>query len=222
MQKVALILWAMVCSLLMAGDAGKPNDAHAKNPFRNPGVYIDNNFENGSPFRWDLRDGDVIEIQPFHDHERFKPNQQWTHLNFKILATKEKIGSTITFKLGRIENVWNGIRTPAIGKDAPSPVVSTDGKTWTSITAETFAEGPFMLEFKVKLDAACTQVARVVPYTDKDLQQTLARIRAHPEVRIAIIGATVDGRPLEMVELGNPNAANQVFLRGRAHPSTLR
>jgi len=42
-------------------------------------------------------------------------------------------------------------------------------------------------------------------------------IKKNPEVEIKTIGKTTEGRPLEIVRIGNPNAPYQIFLRARAH-----
>jgi hypothetical protein len=60
-------------------------------------------------------------------------------------------------------------------------------------------------------------IAGVEPYRLSDLEKLLAEIRNHPLININQIGKTVEGRPLEMIRLGNPNAPYRIFLRGRAH-----
>jgi hypothetical protein len=61
-------------------------------------------------------------------------------------------------------------------------------------------------------------VARVEPYRLSDLEKLLEGIRQDPRVRITPIGKTVEGRELEIVRLGDPQAAYRVFIRARAHP----
>ncbi|HEY3322978.1 MAG TPA: M14 family zinc carboxypeptidase [Planctomycetota bacterium] len=182
------------------------------------GIFIDTYFENGSPLRWDLRDNDVVELEMSHDHERFKANQQLTHWNFKILAKKEKIGSTITFKVANVEGCWNGNKSPSFGKFNLAVSVSSNGTDWKTISTENIKDGRYGLQFQVKLESECTQVARIVPYTDSDLQRLIAGIRNHPDVRVYEIGSTVERRPLEMVEIGSAQAPHRVCLRARCHP----
>jgi len=203
---------------LLGGDAGAGPASSPPNPVKNPGIFIDTYFENASPLRWDLRDGDVVELEMIHDHARFKPNQQLTHWNFKVRATKEKVGSTITFKVANVEGCWNGVPNLAFGKYKLAVSVSPNGTDWKTIPTENIKDGRYGLQFRVTLESECTQVARIVPYTDSDLQRTIKRIRAHPAVRVYDIGATAEGRPLEMIEVGDPQAPHQVCMRARAHP----
>ena len=210
----------IVLAMMFNLTAGEPETKteHARNPFKNPDIFIDTYFENASPLRWDTRDNDVVELMTIHDHERFRPNQQFNHWNFKIRATKQKIGSTITFKVAHIESRWNGRPTSAFLGHKLVTAVSSDGKEWKTVPTEELKDDQFALQFQIKLESECTQVSRLVPYTDSDLQQTIKRIREKPDVRVFTIGSTVEGRPLEMVEIGNPQSEYQICLRGRAHP----
>src|SRR5437870_2375789 len=61
---------ALLCINAFAGDVAP---APTPNLFKNPGIFIDTFFENASPLRWDLRDGDVVELEVIHDHERLSP-----------------------------------------------------------------------------------------------------------------------------------------------------
>jgi predicted deacylase len=70
----------------------------------------------------------------------------------------------------------------------------------------------------VQLTGPRLYVARIEPYRLSDLDKFLAAIRANPLVQITPIGRTVQGRELEVVRIGDPQAAYRVFLRARAHP----
>src|SRR5439155_1541947 len=57
----------------------------------------------------------------------------------------------------------------------------------------------------------------VEPYRLSDLDKFLAGIRTNRLVQVTAIGRTVQGRELEMLRVGNPQAPFRVFLRARAH-----
>ena len=63
-------------------------------------------------------------------------------------------------------------------------------------------------------------VARVEPYRLSDLDKWLKSIEAHPLVEITPIGKTVEGRGLEVIRVGNPDAPYRVFLRARRTPGS--
>jgi predicted deacylase len=60
-------------------------------------------------------------------------------------------------------------------------------------------------------------VASVEPYRISDLDKLLTEIRGKPQVEIMKVGNTAEGRPLEIIRIGNPDAPFSVFLRARAH-----
>ena len=51
-----------------------------------------------------------------------------------------------------------------------------------------------------------------------ELESLKQRLAGNPRVEIANIGKTVEGRDLEIIRIGNPDAPGRVFLRARAHP----
>jgi hypothetical protein len=61
-------------------------------------------------------------------------------------------------------------------------------------------------------------LARLEPYRVSDLARLLDEIRGHPLVEITPIGHTVEGRELEMVRVGHPDAPHRVLIRVRSHP----
>jgi glutathione S-transferase len=61
-------------------------------------------------------------------------------------------------------------------------------------------------------------IARVEPYRLSDLDRFLTSIKQSPHVEISPIGKTVEGRDLEIVRVGNPDAPYHVFVRARALP----
>lgn len=61
-------------------------------------------------------------------------------------------------------------------------------------------------------------VARIPPYTISNLENLKKRIGNNKLVKIYNIGLTVQKRPLEIIQLGNPGARNSIIIRARAHP----
>ncbi len=74
------------------------------------------------------------------------------------------------------------------------------------------------LRFKVKEPAGSYYLARLEPYRLAELESLKLRLSGNPNVEIANIGKTVEGRDLEIIRIGDPNAPGRVFLRARAHP----
>ena len=174
--------------------------------------FIDTGFENASPVWYDEDADGTIRIHLLYDHERNSPNRAAGHIHFGVLA---RPGATLTFEFKNLDNVWNG-KPGSVARELKAVVISEDGRAWTPVPLESLPGDRVRLT--VTMPGPRLFVARVEPYRLSDLDHFLARIRAHRLVDISTIGKTVEGRDLEIVRVGNPNAPYRVFLRARAHP----
>lgn len=174
--------------------------------------FIDTSFENASPLWYESTPDGTIFIHLIYDHERASPNRAAGHIHFRINATP---GARLTFEFRNLENVWNG-RPGSVARELKALVVSVDGRRWTPIPTDTLPED--RVRFTVTMPGPSLYVARVEPYRLSDLDLLLARIRNKPSMAVAGIGRTVQGRPLEIIRIGNARAHHAVFLRARAHP----
>jgi hypothetical protein len=180
--------------------------------------FIDTSFENASPLRHEqLADGS-LRIEPLHDYERFTGNCQMQHWNFKLHIPPQLIGKRLTIIMPGADNVWNGRRIQALEGGRLNIAVSYDLQTWAILPARPLDEKCYSFSYELELKSPLIQIARNVPYTLTDLNRRLDQISSHPAVRICPIGSTVEGRPLEIVELGNPDSARQVLIRAACHP----
>ncbi|MDZ4198286.1 MAG: M14 family zinc carboxypeptidase [Kiritimatiellia bacterium] len=180
------------------------------------GLFIDTYFENASPLETEEVDG-ALEFLPLADSERFSGNRQTTHWNFKIRVAPENVGRTLRLRLRQKTTIWNGQSVPAYGNDSLSSVFSIDGVRWSGISMLRSERPGIAAEMEIRLSHETVQVAHLVPYTESHLQQMQNRLAGISFVRINPIGSTVEGRPLEMIEIGDPNLP-AVFFRARAHP----
>ena len=176
--------------------------------------FIDTSFENASPIDWEEISPNRIRIDLMYDHERGSPNRAAGHWHFRLDA---KPGCQLTLVLNHFRNVWNGKPSSPVS-DATITFVSPDGQQWTSMPT-TYNEQAGQIEFTVSIpDSGSLYVARLPPYRISDLEKLLAEIKDHPSVHIENIGQTVQGRPLEIIRVGDANARHRVFVRARAHP----
>ncbi len=175
-------------------------------------IFLNTTFENGSPLYWEADANNVVHVYLVYDQERASPNRANGHWFFQVQA---KAGAELTFVLHNFDNVWNGQRGSPIDKRTVC-FISQDGHSWEAIATEKTADN--FLRFKVRADKGSLYLARLPPYRLYDLETLKHRIRADRRVDIATIGKTVEGRELEIVRVGNPDAAHRVLLRARAHP----
>jgi hypothetical protein len=178
---------------------------------KHPLSFINTNFENASPLDWEIDNEGVVQVSLIYDHERSSVNRANGHWHFQVVAEK---GSDITFVLKDFQNIWNGMRAiPISGKT--NTLVSEDGIKWRIVKAD-LVNGA-QLKFDLHMTSDEIYVASVEPYRISDLEKLLAEIRNNKLVEITPVGYTAEGRPLEIVRIGNVNAPYRIFLRGRAH-----
>jgi hypothetical protein len=181
-------------------------------------LFIDTFFENATALRWEQSAADIVDLDLIADHARMSPNRQMTWWNFKIHTSPAARGGQLRLRFRPVTSCWNGTPAPALRRDPLTSVVSAEGRAWRVLPVCPSTEAGFVKELCVPIEGSCMHVAHLVPYNDSDLQATLAQLQGGPEVRIYQLGATVEGRPLEMVEIGAPEAPGRVLFRGRAHP----
>ena len=173
---------------------------------------IATNFENASPVSYDIAPDGVINVHLLYDYERSSPNRAAGHFHFLLQA---KTGSRLTLEFKNLDNVWNG-QSGSVARELKTAVVSQDGRDWKPVSLESIPTNRVRLT--LEMPGPTLYVARVEPYRLSDLARFLASIKPNPLVQLETIGNTVEGRPLELVRIGNPQAPRRVFLRARAHP----
>lgn len=173
--------------------------------------FINTSFENASPLDWVVDSIGVIHISLIYDHQRSSPNQANGHWHFQIEAEP---GADLMLTLNNFDNVWNGKKASPV-TDKTNCLISEDGIHWNIIPTE-LIEGN-RLQFRVHMNSEKLFVASVEPYRISDLEKLVNEIKKNPLVEITSVGKTVEGRPLEIIRVGNADAPNRVFLRARAH-----
>ncbi len=173
--------------------------------------FIDTSIENGSPLWYEIVDN-VVRINLVYDHERSSPNRAAGHVHFVLHA---RPGASLTLEFRNLDNVWNG-QPGSVAGELKTVVISEDGKAWRTVPTDSLPGD--RVQLRVAMTGPRLHVARMEPYRLSDLERLLDTIRSHRLVRIEPIGRTAAGRQLEIVRVGDPAAANRVFVRARAHP----
>jgi len=173
--------------------------------------FISTNFENASQLDWETDSMGIVNISLIYDHERESPNRANGHWHFKLEADS---GTEVTLILKNFENVWNRMKSVPVSEKT-NCLISKDGKNWSVIPAD-FISGN-RLKIKVPMTSDQMYVTSVEPYRISDLDKLLLEIKDNPEIEVMKVGNTVEGRPLEIIRIGNPNAPFSIFLRARAH-----
>jgi hypothetical protein len=178
---------------------------------QHPLIFINTNFENASQLDWEVDNEGIVQIGLIYDHERSSPNRANGHWHFQVCAAP---GSALTLQLNNFENVWNGMKGVPISEKT-NTLISEDGRNWRIVPAD-LIEGN-KLRFELRMTSDKIFVASVEPYRISDLEKFLSGIKNNPLVKIETVGHTAEGRPLEIIRVGNDDAPYRVFLRARAH-----
>jgi len=151
-------------------------------------------------------------VHLIYDHERSSPNRAAGHIHFRLHA---RPGSSLKIEFINLDNVWNG-KPGSVAGELKTVVVSQNGRDWKSVALESLPQN--RVQLNLTMPGPQLYVARVEPYRLSDLDAFLSRMRTNPLVQITPIGATVQGRQLEILRVGDANAPFRVFVRARAHP----
>jgi len=209
MKKISDLILLALCTI--TGNASAVAPTSVVDSTKHPLTYINTNFENASQLDWEVDPEGIVQISMIYDHERSSPNRANGHWHFQVLAEK---GSDLTLQLRNFENVWNGIKGVPISEKT-NTLISSDGRNWKVIPAD-LVDGN-KLRFQLHMDGDKVYVASVEPYRISDLENLIVEIKNNPLIDITPVGQTAEGRPLEIIRVGDPDAPYRIFLRGRAH-----
>jgi hypothetical protein len=192
--------------------AVKSNSVKGTEEKKSPLIYINTGIENGSKFNWEIKDDGIIYVDLPYDYERGTLNRAFDHLHFLLEAPE---GSELTMIFQNFNEIYNG--EPIKFRDwSTDIVISRDGKKWQHQKVE-WIEGTRM-KVNIHMPSDSLYIARVEPYRLSDLQSLVSKIRNDRNVRIIPIGQSVEGRTLEMIQIGKEKTSHKVFIRGRVHP----
>ena len=178
--------------------------------------FVSSFFENGSPLLWSVQGDTLLRISLLPDYERESLNRQTTHWHFRVEAES---GTHIRISISKMLNeVYNG--SPANewwDKNHPiSCYISYDRKKWTPVNTGLYGDRELLVDFIMEKNTVW--VARLPAYTLTDLEKLKSEFRGNKLFNVINIGSTVEGRPLEIIRLGNAEAKYSFIIRARAHP----
>ena len=163
-------------------------------------IDINAAFDSGN-IRLVAIEGDRIDLEIVPDHQ--SDFYQWFH--FRAAGAR---GRTLTF---RILNA--GGAAYAFGWPGYRARMSTDRAHWR-MTDTDYAGG--VLSFTHQFSGDVAWFAYFAPYAMERHHDLIARIGAREGVRHRTLGRSLDGQPIDCLELGT--GAKQVWLYGRQHP----
>lgn len=206
---------SMVFILLLSLAAVLPAKAQENLP---GGIrFIDFYYENASPLIWTNMGDTAIRVEFLYDYERGSSNRQSTHFNFKIHADP---GTELNLVLSGFRNIYNGrVNTSyaRIAGQSLSCYFSEDYEHWEGVHTTPVQENSFDHQVRYRMKSEVVYVAKLPVYTTAHLDKLTRRLQDVPQAEVFQTGTTVEGRPLEMIRLGNPDADNHILIRARSH-----
>ena len=192
------------------------SDIYGQTPEKLEIKFIDYFFENGSPVLWSIQGDTLLKISLLPDYERESFNRQTTHWHFRIEADS---GTHIRMSISKMLNeVYNAIPASEWW-DKHHPItcyLSYDRKHWQPLKTQLYQQKELLADFTMR--KSDVYIARLPVYTISDLEDLKSRYKGNPDFTVIPVGATVEGRPLEIIRLGNQDARHSVIIRARAHP----
>lgn len=146
-----------------------------------------------------------------------KRNHQPSWFYFSLSGVK---GRALTVDLAGFEGEYNYRPHDGGGHRNTRPAFSYDNREWTHFEAAEWLEKPARLRLRFTAREDTIWIARIPPYTLRQMDQLLSSIRRHAGVRVRRLGRSVEGRPLELVTITEPRTAGpkrEVWIVSRQH-----
>ena len=166
-------------------------------------AVIDSCFDGGNIRRIDRNNQSQIRLAI--DADAGGEFYQWFY--FRITATRGSEFQVV------IENAATS-SYPA-GWENYNVVVSNDQENWYRIETVYDSGG---LRFTVALQSDVLWVAYFTPYSLQQHAELIGRVSKVQNVSCRVLGHTVDGRSIDCLQIGNPNAAIKMWAIARQHP----
>jgi len=166
-------------------------------------VDIHSNFDGGNIEVIDATDDQQIRLRIRRDAE--SDFFQWFY--FRVSAT---VGRRIKL---RIENAAQA--SYPRGWEDYRPVVSFDRENWNRGDGH-YADG--VLQIEIEMQSPVVWVAYFAPYSMQRHEDLIARSVLHQTVGHEVLGSTIDGRPMDMLTIGEPDATTKIWAIARQHP----
>jgi hypothetical protein len=178
--------------------------------------FVDYFYENASPVCWSIQGDTLLKISLVPDYERESLNRQTTHWNFRVEADS---GTHLRLSISKMLNeVYNG--SPAKewwDKNRPiSCYISYDKRKWIPVMTKLYGGQELLVD--LVMERKSVWVARLPVYSLSDLDDLEKRFSGSSFFKVIPAGSTIEGRPLEIIRLGDPLAPHSVIIRARAHP----
>jgi murein tripeptide amidase MpaA len=181
-------------------------------------VTIHADFESASLGRVELVARDHYRCHVAGQSDQDNRNRQASWYYFRVDGAR---GRTVTFDMVDLAGEYNYQPNRGAIIAGTLPFYSYDQRSWRPVEEGSYDAVEPKLSFKVPIAADRVWIAHVPPYTLRNLAELLEPLASRPEVMLATIGKSVEGRPIPLVTITDPavpdDAKKVVWLMFRQH-----
>jgi hypothetical protein len=181
-------------------------------------LAVRSDFEGGRVGKVEHLSPDHVRCEVPGETDQDKRNRQPSWFYFQVDGAA---GRELTVDLVGLEGEYNYRLHDGSGHRNTKPVFSYDNRTWTHFENVEWIAKPATLRLRFHAKGDRVWIARIPPYTTRDLDRLLGEFRKHPDLSEEVIGQTVDGRPLRLLTITNRKVATPakrvIWLMARQH-----
>jgi len=145
-------------------------------------------------------------------------NRQTSWFYFRV---DDAAGQELTLDFGTLPGEYNYQPNRGGFDDAVPPVISYDRKTWTHLSKAEYDENTNLLTVRFQVKHSPVWIARIAPYTNRDLARLMEEITRSPFLKRTVIGRSVESRPIWFLTITDPAVPDKdkkvLWLMARQH-----
>jgi hypothetical protein len=183
-------------------------------------IRVDDKFESGSLGSWRVEGDTRLCFTPALEHDEAHVNSAMTWFYGRL---SNVLNREVTIQIeGLVYTVYNGRQGNILPFERNTvPVYSYDGEVWERFVDCGFDRQSRTYRIRHIFSRDVVWIAYIPPYTLGRLEALLHSMRTQPGVTIETMGESVEGRPLYLVNVGEPDRPDQnrpvVWVVARQH-----
>ncbi len=165
-------------------------------------VHTDFEAGNLGGAEWVSKDHLRVAVAGESDQDRRNRQPSWFYFRLEDVA-----GRGLVIDITGLAGEYNYRRHDGSGMRNMKPVYSYDNRNWVHLDDAEWLAGESAIRLRLKPSRNTVWIARQPPYTNAHLERLLAEVRKSGFVREETIGKTPQGRPMRLLTVTNPAAA---------------
>jgi murein tripeptide amidase MpaA len=198
----ASVAFAITCSLSIAS-------------FAADGITVSSDFEGGGIGKVEHVSANHLRCAVEGEADQDQRNRQTSWFYFRLDGVQ---GKELTIELTDLAGEYNFRPNRGVYM---LPVFSYDDKTWQHLDQADYDAEVAKVTVRFTPEADRVWLARIAPYTTQHLDRLLNDLRKHPHLTESSVGQTVEGRPMRLLTITNPQVADTdkqvIWLMARQH-----